>query len=524
MSNLSPGTHSFVLGGTRQVYHAAGRGPVMIAHSGGPGVEYTYLRSARLEEHFTMVYVEPIGTGDSQPFPEGGTYVDTYVDYLYAIVESLGVPRVYLLGHSHGGVVAQRFAVRHPDRVAGLALYSSTPMTTPEFWAAGRAEAAAYPAHFPYVDEAMTIAAAFASTEPERTDEEKTAAMRTVLPIYFADYWGRRAEFEPLRESIRTWIVQYDGNHVDYRPDLPAIAARTLVLTGRHDFICGPRWAQMLHEGIAGSRLVILEHSGHFAQIEEPDAFLEAVTWLLGGSFEDEVRATFRRGDNDGVLRLARAEIERARAAGEPAGEVEGLYATARVALRAGDLNGAERLAREALDVAVRSLDQRLEERPRHVLAAVARMSGDLPEARERYLASIALNEALGQPEQVNSEYHNLAFVELKLGHLDRARELFAQGRERVFREGYLSFVPYLGVAAATMAAADLDHAEAARMIGFTDRAYDAAGQVPDPDDAEELTHARTVALGALGEEKFAGEYAAGAALEAAEALRVSAT
>ncbi|RSM53447.1 hypothetical protein DMB66_38870 [Actinoplanes sp. ATCC 53533] len=240
----------------------------------------------------------------------------------------------------------------------------------------------------------------------------------------------------------------------------------------------------------------------------------------MAGSFSDEVRATFRRGDNDAVLRLAGAEIERARAAGEPAGEVEGLYATARVALREGDLARAEELAQEALDVAVRSGDRRLEERPRHVLAAVARMSGDYAEARSRYLAGIALNEALGQPEMVNSEYHNLAFTELKLGHLDRARELFAQGRERVFREGYLSFVPYLGVAAAAMASADGDHASAARMIGFTDRAYAVVAQVPDPDDAQELLLARTLAVAALDEDRFAAEYATGSAMSADEAFR----
>ena len=62
-------------------------------------------------------------------------------------------------------------------------------------------------------------------------------------------------------------------------------------------------------QALAGSRLLILEHSGHFGQVEEPDAFLAGVTWLLAGSFADEVRATFRRGDDDGVLRLARAEI-----------------------------------------------------------------------------------------------------------------------------------------------------------------------------------------------------------------------
>lgn len=239
-------------------------------------------------------------------------------------------------------------------------------------------------------------------------------------------------------------------------------------------------------------------------------------------SFADDVRATFRRGDSAGVLRMARAEVERARAAGEPGGEVEGLYAMARVAARDGDLPRAERLASEALAVAVRAGDTRLEERPRHVLAAVTRMAGDYVRARELYLASIALNEELGQPEMVNSEYHNLAFTELHLGNLDRAGELFVAGRERVFREGYRSFVPYLGVAAAALASAQGDHSQAARMIGFTDSAYAAIGQVPDPDDAEELSNARAAAVGALGDARFTSAYAAGAALRDTEAFGLS--
>ncbi|MEU8238434.1 alpha/beta fold hydrolase [Actinoplanes missouriensis] len=513
MSNLSPGTHSFTHDGTRQVYHVAGRGPVMIAHSGGPGVDHAYLRSDRLEQHFTVVYPEPIGTGDSQPFPTGATYVDTYTDFLYAVIQHLDVPRVHLLGHSHGGVVAQRFALLHPERVAGLALYSSTPVTDAGFWAAGRDAAMAYPVRWPGVPEAVAVAEAFTGDDPD---------LRAVLPLYFADFWGRRADFEPFREGLRTWDVAFGSNQVDYRPELARITARTVVITGRHDFICGPRWATMLHEGIPGSRLVILEQSGHFGQAEEPDAFLDAVTWLLGESFADRVRATFRSGDDEGVLRLARAEIARARAARDPAGEIEARYATARVALRRGDLSRAGELAQQALDVAVRSGDRRLEERPRHVLAAVARMSGDYAQARFRYLDSIALNEELGHPETVNSEYHNLAVTELKLGNVERARQLFADGRERVFREGYLSFVPYLGVGAAAMAAADGDQAGAARLVGFTDGAFAALGQVPDPDDAEEIARIRAGAVAALGEEGFARAYAAGASLEPAEALGVA--
>ncbi|MFI5934045.1 alpha/beta fold hydrolase [Actinoplanes sp. NPDC051494] len=517
IGNLSPGTHGFTVAGTRQVYHVAGSGPVLVAHSGGPGVDFSYLRSPALEEHFTIVYPEPVGTGDSGRLPEGASFVATYAEFLAALIDHLDVPRVFLLGHSHGGLVAMRYTLDHPDRVAGLFLYSSPASTFPEFWADTERTTAEYLQRNAGNPEAAAAVAALGGFYGS-TDAEKTAHLRACLPVYFADFWGRQAEFKDLRDAVRAWAVDFASRVFDIRAELPSIGVPTVVLTGRYDFICGPVWATMLHEAIPGSRLVILENSGHFGQLEEPGAFDAAVLSLLP-SFEDRVRATFRRGDSAEVLRMARAEVDRARAAGEPGGEVEGLYAQARVAIRGGDLQRAQELASAALDVAVRAGDRRLEERPRHVLAAVARVAGKYAEARELYLASIALNKELGQPETVNSELHNLAFTELHLGNLDRARDLFLAGRERVFLEGYDSFVPYLCVAAAALASAEGDHALTARMIGLTDAAYAAIGQVPDPDDALEVAAARRSAVAALGAEGFRREYDAGAATTPAVAF-----
>ncbi|GAA1364066.1 tetratricopeptide repeat protein [Catellatospora chokoriensis] len=235
--------------------------------------------------------------------------------------------------------------------------------------------------------------------------------------------------------------------------------------------------------------------------------------------FSDEVRAAFRRGETEAVVRMSRAEIDRAQAVGDLAGEVEARYALARVAIRGGDLPGGEVRAQEALAVALRSGDRALEERPRHVLAAVARMSGDLGRARELYRENIALNEALDRPETVNSEYHNLACCELGLGNLDTARELFKAGRERVFEHGWTDFVPYVCVAGVALASAEGDHARAARMVGVTDAAFAALGQVPDPDDAADLAIARTAAIEALGLAAFAEQYAQGQALDPREAF-----
>lgn len=236
-------------------------------------------------------------------------------------------------------------------------------------------------------------------------------------------------------------------------------------------------------------------------------------------TFQNEVRAAFRRGDLADVLQLATAEVERARACGDVAGEVEALYAMARAALHDDDLHRAEELAQSALEVAVLAGDRRREERPRHVLAAVARRAGDHLEARKRHMANIDLYEALRLPAMVMGEQHKLALAELRLGNRDRARDLLTHVREQVFREGHRSMVPYLGLGACALASADGDHRHAAWMLGFTYRAYDAVGLVPDADDARDLAAVRDRAVAVLGEAGLAAHCAIGASWTAVDAF-----
>ncbi|GIM88949.1 alpha/beta fold hydrolase [Paractinoplanes toevensis] len=261
-------THELTVDGVRQVYHVAGRGPLCVAHSGGPGIDWAYLRMPRLEEHFTMVYLEPVGTGGSGRLDGYG--LTTYVRFLAAVVDQLQAPRVYLLGHSHGGFVVQRYALDHPDRIAGLILYDTSPVTGPEFWASAMAGVAAYAAVAPEVP------AAFQRAVTAADDETMTAALREAVPIYFADFPGRRSEFAAFVAGIRAWVVPQDAEPFDVRPRLGEIAVPVVVIAGVHDFICRPRWAAMLHAGIPGSRLVELASSGHFGHLEQPAEFARA--------------------------------------------------------------------------------------------------------------------------------------------------------------------------------------------------------------------------------------------------------
>ncbi|MET8145472.1 alpha/beta hydrolase [Sphaerisporangium sp. NPDC005288] len=289
---LARGTHEIVIDGVRQVFHVAGSGPVCVAHSGGPGIAWEYLRVPALERHLTMVYLEPVGTGDSGRLADPRDYrLEVYARFLHGVIEYLGAPRVFVLGHSHGGFVAQRYALDHPDRVAGLILFGTSPVTGEEFWGAAMAEVGRFPERHPGRPEASGVPGAFQEALAAATDEDYTTSLRRILPLYFADYWTHAEALAPMRDGLRAWIDPMRGEEpapFDVRDTLGSIAIPTLVVAGAHDFICGTRWARLLHDGIPGSRLTVLPDSGHMGHLEEPEAFTRAVAGFVRESAQAE--------------------------------------------------------------------------------------------------------------------------------------------------------------------------------------------------------------------------------------------
>lgn len=281
---LAPGAHAIQVGGLRQVYHVAGSGPVCVAHSGGPGIAWDYLRAPELEDGLTMVYVAPIGAGKSDRLashPEGYA-VARYAEMLHAVITYLGAARVLLLGHSHGGFVAQRYALDHPGRLACLVLYDSAPTAGPELMREASRNIEAFAARHAEVPAAQDVLDAWSGAGAIADDAGLVETLDRLFPAYFADYWGRAADFAALRLGWRASHVVAGGAPFDLTHQLGEIAVPTLVLAGRQDFICGVRWAEALHAGVPGSELVLFPDSGHFAHLEQPEAFAEAIFGFAG--------------------------------------------------------------------------------------------------------------------------------------------------------------------------------------------------------------------------------------------------
>ena len=99
-------------------------------------------------------------------------------------------------------------------------------------------------------------------------DERAAAYLETIAP------------YDVRIESLKAFNAD-EAPTLDLRPLLAKISAPTLVLAGQSDFITTAAMARDIARLIPGAELEIFENSGHFAVVEEPDRFNEAIRAFL---------------------------------------------------------------------------------------------------------------------------------------------------------------------------------------------------------------------------------------------------
>jgi len=274
--------------GRTLAYERRGSGPLLVCHPGGPGFSSRYLSNlGGLDEELELVLLDPRGTGGSDPAREPTGYaIDDYANDLEELRNHLGVERMSLLGHSHGGVAAIAYAARFPERVERLILASTLPRHGPEQEAAMQA-AMGERAREPWYGDAV----AAVETELEGTfadGRELMDLVQRMMPLYFAEYGEAERAYvgsmdgeELCVDAAKLWETEI-FEHFDLRPQLPKLTMPTLVITGERDFITGPSPAAELAGGTPNAETVVLPGVGHMIFVEAPEAFRGAALSFLG--------------------------------------------------------------------------------------------------------------------------------------------------------------------------------------------------------------------------------------------------
>ena len=191
------------------------------------------------------------------------------------LLDHLDVETASFAGISLGGIVALWVAANAPDRVDRLALCCTTAHLSPASWHE-RAAAVRRAGTAPLLDHLLGrwFTPGFTDRRPDR---------RQLVATMLAGVDD---------ESYAFCCEALAG--LDLRADLAAVRAPTLVLAGREDPVCPPATALALHEGIAGSSLVVLPGAAHLANLEQPEAFTRALLDHLAGSAASRGFATRR--------------------------------------------------------------------------------------------------------------------------------------------------------------------------------------------------------------------------------------
>lgn len=212
-----------------------------------------------------LVLVDQRGHGGSSNPGAGYDFAQLVTD-LRAFFDAAGIERADLLGHSLGGMVALRFTLAHPDRVASLILMDTAAGPVPPIsQALGRMLDAV---------ERFGMRRIVAGVETMTLAGEDLDIARIEGADRFRD--RARAKLEAMDQAAFVTLAPLLSDHPSIAARLGEIRCPTTVLVGECDLPFLPT-SEELARGIAGAELVRIPGAGHSPQKSGRAAWVAAV-------------------------------------------------------------------------------------------------------------------------------------------------------------------------------------------------------------------------------------------------------
>ena len=217
-----------------------------------------------LQDRFRCVRMDFRGQGESE-VTRSGYDLDTLAGDVIALIESLDPGPVHLLGFSMGGMVAQRVALKRPDLLRSLVLMNT----------AAQAEHLSKRPKFAM----LNVAARLLGLEK---------ITPKILPLMFSDDFIESPDCREARERMIAMVTT--NNRIGVTRAVRGVVSRqsilerieristpTLILTADQDRATPSRWSEEMQRRISGSKLVMIEDSGHMTTVEQPGAVNQAL-------------------------------------------------------------------------------------------------------------------------------------------------------------------------------------------------------------------------------------------------------
>jgi 3-oxoadipate enol-lactonase len=255
-------------------YEIAGSGPQLLYISGTGGDLRGTPRvfDGPLPKSFEVLAYDQRGLGQTDKPDVPYTMVD-YADDVAGLLDAVGWDKALVTGVSFGGMVAQEFALRHPERVERLALCCTS---------SGGEGGASYPLH-EIQDMPLEEKAVF---QMSISDVRKDAAWQSANPdavqqaIEVARVGAERRKATPGGEMGARRQLEARAGH-DTFDRLPSLQMPVFLAGGKYDRQAEPARLETLRDRIPGARLEFFE-GGHGFTREDPRAWERVTAFLLG--------------------------------------------------------------------------------------------------------------------------------------------------------------------------------------------------------------------------------------------------
>lgn len=187
-----------------------------------------------------------------------------------ALMDTLGIERAAVVGHSMGGFISLHLATEHPERVSRLVLVGTSP-------AAGVAIGQPFP---PPPRESWIV---------DPVERSMAASPPSYGPGFFEQHPEKLAEIAEMARGNRITRDGYarqsraiNETH-DVRPRLGEITAPTLVIHGDADSSVSVKGGKLLLDGIPNAEMHVYPGVGHHPMREEPERFMNDLLTFLRG-------------------------------------------------------------------------------------------------------------------------------------------------------------------------------------------------------------------------------------------------
>jgi pimeloyl-ACP methyl ester carboxylesterase len=245
------GEKTIEINGIKTFIRIKGEGePLLILHGWGVGLGSWINVQDELSKYFKVITLDLPGFGKSD-FPEIGWGIDDYVQFILDLISSLGINKFHLVGHSFGGRICIKLAVKHPERIIKMILIDS----------AGIRHKKTFRKKLCYF--IASILNPFSNLPGYQ-----------LLQKFFYKFILRNTNYLEAKGTKRETYIKVVKE--DLTPFLEKIKVPTLIIWGKRDKITPLKDGYLMHKKIKNSELRILDCS-HNPHLKIPEVLAKTI-------------------------------------------------------------------------------------------------------------------------------------------------------------------------------------------------------------------------------------------------------